>query len=728
MKALTPLRFSPLLLAMATAAAAEDSLTLDFTQVGPDSFRFGDYTGLYQSGAYWQAAFAAARSGNYNDRENHYWQVEGERIGLRSAQGSLKFGSVGHYKVALSFEGLPHFRFDGPVETPFLNPGSARLDLPASFSGGTTTKTFGGLQSSFQSATLHSDRQHWRLQAEWRPASEWTVSVDYQRQSKRGLDALGAAFGSNGGNARAVLLTSPVDYDTDNFTIALEQQQGRNSWRVAYQASLFSNANTSVQWANPFNNPQWRAGANFSNKAYGTMAQAPDNTFHSLSLSKVNALGTATTLSFSGSAGRMRQDESLLPYSSVFTSSTPLPMDHLLGDITTYNAAVSLQTRVSAAWSLRLRYTIDGRDNDVQRSLWLRIPNDSAVQATLASDQARVNRPYSHVKQLWDAQATWRLPKSQQLQFGWRLDRKQRDFVDVDTVDEHSASLVWSTPLPLDGRLRMEVQEARRRGSDYVGNNGFLAGHSPEFVSTLAGAALYENDPQLRRFHVADRNRTQWKGSWTQPLANVWTLTLQGNAGTDEFPQSRIGLQEVQSWQTTFTLGYAPSRKLSTWLWWGRQAYQNRQQGYARSGAAPAPIIPDSARLFSSNWWMSTRDSVESAGAGVDWQAQNLPLTVKLEAEYSDAGSEYLPASSGQAWLPFPAIGTRSASFSLSGDYTLKQKHRIGMRYRYVDYHTSDFALDNVAVDTLNNVLLLGNASPIYSGSLIELRFTYVLP
>ena len=37
-------------------------------------------------------------------------------------------------------------------------------------------------------------------------------------------------------------------------------------------------------------------------------------------------------------------------------------------------------------------------------------------------------------------------------------------------------------------------------------------------------------------------------------------------------------------------------------------------------------------------------------------------------------------------------------------------------------------ALDNVAVDTLNNVLLLGNASPVFAGSIVELRFTALLP
>lgn len=721
-----PFRFAPLLLLLAVSARAQDSLTLDFTRVGPDSFRLGQYNGLYESGSFWQAAINAGRRGSYNDRQNRYWQLEGERLGLRTAALQLEFGAIGRYKVALDYQGMPHFRFDGPVQTPFNNAGNSRLNLPGDWTAGTTTKAFAGLRSLLQTTTLHTDRQHLSLASEWRPAANWTLGFDYQHQSKRGLDALGAAFGSTGGNVRSVLLASPIDYNTDNFGVTLEKLQGRNSWRLGYQASLFSNHNSTTQWANPFNNPQWRSGAGYSDGAVGTMAQAPDNRFQALSLSRVMAVGESTTLSAALTSGRLQQDELLLPYSSVFAAAARLPTERLLGAIKTYNSVLSLQSRLGSLWSLRLRYNLDGRDNDIQRSLWLRIPNDAAAQATVASDQARVNRLYSHVKQQWDAQATLRLPQAQQLQFGYRLDRKERDFVDVDVVDERSASLVWTTPLPLGGRLRLETQRATRRGDGYAGNTGFLAGHSPDFVSTLAGNALFENDPLLRRFHVSDRDRTQWQGSWTQPLGTAWSLTLQGSTGTDRFPASRIGLQQVETSQGTLTLGYASGRRLSAWGWWGLQQYRNRQQGYARSGTVP--VLPESARLTGNNWWMYTRDRVNSGGAGIEWQLQARPLALKMEADYSDAGSDYLPASSGQAWLPFPATATRSTNVLLSAEYTLPQRHKIGLRYRYVDYTSSDFALDNVAVDTLNNVLLLGNSSPLFSGSVVELRFTAMLP
>ena len=87
-------------------------------------------------------------------------------------------------------------------------------------------------------------------------------------------------------------------------------------------------------------NHPWRAGSCYANAAYGTMAQAPDNQFQALSLSRVMALGEQTTLSATPIRGRLQQDELLLPFSSVFVAAAPLPSDRLQGSIKTYNGAV----------------------------------------------------------------------------------------------------------------------------------------------------------------------------------------------------------------------------------------------------------------------------------------------------------------------------------------------------------------------------------------------------
>ena len=97
-------------------------------------------------------------------------------------------------------------------------------------------------------------------------------------------------------------------------------------------------------------NPQWRAGSGYANAAYGTMAQAPDNQFQALSLSRVMALGEQTTLSATPIRGRLQQDELLLPFSSVFVAAAPLPSDRLQGSIKTCNGAVIPAQATPAFW------------------------------------------------------------------------------------------------------------------------------------------------------------------------------------------------------------------------------------------------------------------------------------------------------------------------------------------------------------------------------------------
>ena len=97
-------------------------------------------------------------------------------------------------------------------------------------------------------------------------------------------------------------------------------------------------------------NHPWRAGSGYANAAYGTMAQAPDNQFQALSLSRVMALGEHTTLSATASSGRLQQDELLLPFSSVFVATAPLPSDRLQGSIKTYNGAVIPTQATPAFW------------------------------------------------------------------------------------------------------------------------------------------------------------------------------------------------------------------------------------------------------------------------------------------------------------------------------------------------------------------------------------------
>lgn len=717
---------SLVLLVLASTVRAQDSVDIGVLNVGPGSFRLGEYSGLINGGSYLRGDLSLDRSSSYNDPVGRYWQLQAHDLGLDTTALDFAAGARGSYGLKLAYRSLPHYRFDDSVVTPFRGAASSRQLLPADWVGASSTRGFSALQSSLQEVDIHTDRQHYSLGLRYRLSSVWTLDGAFERQRKKGNDTIGAMFGSTGGNPRSAILAAPVDYVTDNFTLGVSRSAARRSFSITYRASLFSNANPSLQWQNPFNNPSWRSGANFSDGAVGELALAPDNRSQNLTAALVQAFEGDSRLSASFSLGRMQQHETLLPYSNVFASAVPLPVSQINGDIKTINTALSWNTRIGSKLRMRMRYGLDVRDNDTSTDLWLRIAGDAAAQAAANSSNARVNRPYSYVKQKFVLDASVRLEQGRQLQFEYRIDEKRRDLVDVDTVREHTFGSTLLFPLQSGQRARVEYQHALRRGSDYVSNTGFLAGHNPDWLNTLTGDQLYENDPLLRRFHLADRNRDSLGFSLSRPVGTSTSLDISGNLQRDDFPDSRIGLRQSDGFRLGFSASHAISTRIDLNAWHTWQTYRNQQAGYQRTNSTP--ILPEAGRLATSNWGMSTRDRIGTTGAGLNWVNANERLQIKADVSYSDAKTTTLPAASGLAYLDFPAFRTRFATVSVDFSYSLGESGSLGLRWRHDDYFSTDFALNQVVTDSLANVLLLGNTNPVYAGSVVELRYRSLLP
>jgi MtrB/PioB family decaheme-associated outer membrane protein len=707
-------------------AQAQNEVDIGIGNTGPSSFRLGEYNGLYESGNFLRGSISAGEQSPYTDRSGKYWSMAVRNLGLDTLGLQFEKGARGTWKWKAGYQGMAHYRFDNPVLTPFRGSGSSLQNLPTNWIAASSTNGFASLQQDLQPVSIQTDREHLQTSIQWRLNPAWTLDSEFQQQRKTGNDTLGAIFGSSGGNPRGAVLAAPIDYVTNNYGLSMSWQQQNRSLVLAYRGSVFNNAGNSLRWQNPFDNSQWPSGAGYSDGAYGQMALAPDNSSDTFSLSGVFAFAGGSRFSGSLSVGRMQQDELFLPYSSVFQAATPLPATSLQGLVRTVNGSLNFSTRLSPRLSLRSRYTLDIRDNDTRRQIFQRIPGDAAAQGELISINARLNRPYSHVKQLFSADTSLRLGGGKQLQIEYELGQKNRDMVDVDEVREQTVGLNLGFPFLSAGKGKVAVTQSRRSGSDYQPNAGFLNGHNPDFISTLNGNDLYENDPLLRRFHLADRNRRQVAVNFNTVLNSTLSFNADSKFTRDDFPDSQIGLQASDTWYLNVMLSWAPGGNLDFHAYQNWQAWNNRQAGYERNNRTP--FFPAADRLGTNNWWMQTRDRVESSGIGLNWQSADRRLSVKADASLSDANTKTRPYSTGISYAPLPDFSTRFASLTLNGEYALNSGRKLGLRYRYDDYQSNDFALDNVAVDTLGNVLLLGNASPFYSGAIVELHFSIVLP
>lgn len=189
-------------------------------------------------------------------------------------------------------------------------------------------------------------------------------------EDKEGTRDTGSTFGFS----TPQILAVPVDYQTDDFGVALGYQGERLQARFAYDGSLFKNGIDAINWPNPGAGP-----------ANGQIAEAPDNQFHQLSAQMGYQLSDHTHVGASFARGRMSQDQTFLG----FNATTAATGSNLNGQVDTTMAKVDLNSRLlpGCAWMPRIctATVTTTRRSTATLTCWL----------TRLLPATRTNRPYS---------------------------------------------------------------------------------------------------------------------------------------------------------------------------------------------------------------------------------------------------------------------------------------------------------------------------------------------
>ncbi len=72
-----------------------------------------------------------------------------------------------------------------------------------------------------------------------------------------------------------------------------------------------------------------------------------------------------------------------------------------------------------------------------------------------------------------------------------------------------------------------------------------------------------------------------------------------------------------------------------------------------------------------------------------------------------------------------PDLVSRIHSLGINGRYHLDVQTAINFGYRFETLSTDDFALDGVGVDTIDQVLSLGESSPDYVAHVFQVSLSY---
>lgn len=694
-----------------------------------DSFRHGKYSGLTEEGFEPLLSFVLRKRPAWNSDDTTFWRVEGWRVGQESRRLEAEVGEQGTQRLRIGYRQTPRNLIDD-ARTPFRNLGSTFFTLPADWEvTGATTADMPRLEDSLQGVDIRHTRRRLEVAYQRQLPMNWTLEVDYRRETKEGNRTLGAVIGSSGGNPRTVILPAPMDFAYDIVDLSLQYAGDDYHVGFGYYGSFFENERDSLTWENPFGQfAGWAPGVGFPD-GLGRMALEPDNQFNQVRGFGQYRFSPATSLTATVALGRMEQNDPFLDYTvnRNLLAPVPLPRTSLEGNIDTTLVDLKLVSQPFDRFSLVTGLRYDDRENETPRDVFLAVGGDAVNQEE--PGLGRINLPYSYTKTTVDVDGTYRLTGRTRITAGYRYAETDRDFSEVLESDEQTVSLGLRTQPAHTLAVNAHVAHEQRDVAAYVGNRPFLLSHEPGAVD----ADDFENHPLLRKYYLADRDRDKaiLRADWF-PSAQ-WSFGLSSSYSEDDYDANTFGLNKAEVQAHSADLGYAPFDDMHFTAFYTHERFDADQSGRSWPGFAPQLAFDPNQ-----NWFVRSEDTVDTVGLSGTFEDVGSRLGLARRSDgtgrldlgfdyaYSRARSEIdVTGAANITTAPLPDLFTKLASYGMHGDYraTTATVFRIGIRYE--KYDTRDFALDGIDVDTLANVLGLGNDSPDYSALWLTFAVRY---
>lgn len=646
-------------------------LDLGLGGVSQDSFKFGEYTGLNEEGAF--------LVGNINFRsrgENGaYLDLDATRIGLDSRAIALEGGKQGKYSLFLDYQEIPHFISDS-VRTPFNGSGSDRLSVPPGWVRGATTGTMTALSASLRDADLKTERKRLGLGAAFVGGGHWSYEVKGRHETKEGKERISGSFLFNGAQ-----LVEPVDYVTDEIDASAIYTRAKLQLRFAYYGSLFRNRDESLTWDNPFTSP-------FGADA-GQLALPPDNQFHQLLASLGYQLNKKTRLTADLAVGRGEQDEDFLqPTLNPALVVPALPRASLDGRVDTLDANIRINSALNDKWQLNGTLKYSDRDNRTPQATYTWVNTDSTLSP------ARTNLPYSFTENTLKLSADHRITTRAKAAVGFDYQKLERTFQEVEETEENTIWGKISARAQDNLDLLFRLAHGERDGTDYV----------------PVPQTFPPQNPLLRKFNMADRERDVVGVQTTVTHRENVTIGAGFEFATSDYTKSSIGLLNSDELSANIDSSIILSEKTSLHLFFNHQRIRSRQAG------SQAFANPD--------WFSKNDDTINTGGIGVRQIVKKDKLEVGADYTRSHSQGEVEVATLVPA-TPFPDLTTKLNSLKIYVNYRLKKNLSLNAAYWYETYDADDWQLDGVTPTTIPNVLTFGETAPSYNVSVVSLSARY---
>ncbi|MCL1036727.1 MtrB/PioB family decaheme-associated outer membrane protein [Shewanella submarina] len=607
----------------------------------------------------------------YKSESGYQAEFNALNLGMDSSRAELSAGKAGQYDINLNYRTIKTYTTDDAL-TPYQGVGGNDLTLPSNWVTAGTTDGMTMLATSLNPVELSLKRERAGIGFNLEGDSLWSTYVDYQRENKTGLKTASGSFFN-----QSMMLAEPVDYTTDILEAGIKLRGDHWFTALSYSGSVFKNEYSVLAFDNAFN-------PTFGAQTRGYMALDPDNEAHTVSLAGVYNDGT---MSLQGRAylGQMSQDEPLV--TSGYGYQLPAEAVDAQVDLTGIDTRVTY--RLTRSLRLQGSYDYYDRDNQTQVEEWTQISINN-VNGTVA-----YNVPYDHSRHRAKLQADYRITSGVKLDGGYEYRRDDRSYQDREVTDENNlwARLNYTSLENWDFRLKADY--GMRDGSRF---------QASELTST-------ENNELLRRYNLADRQRTAFEFTVTHTPIDTVTLDLSTRYALDDYDETEIGLTESEDFSYDLSLSWQAGKDLLLTAFYGAQTIESQQNG--------------SSNFSGPTWTSDIEDEFSYIGAGARYDnlmADKLTLGVDYNYGDSKSNTQVTQGITGN----YGDYYSRSHSLNLYGEYLISEQATLRMDYRMEKYKDNDPA-NSLAPDDIWNVLSFGNLNHDYNAHLVMVSLQYKL-
>jgi MtrB/PioB family decaheme-associated outer membrane protein len=488
--------------------------------VSQDSFKFGEYNGLFNKGVYGIFGFRVSGGGSYDSDDATRWRVTGTDLGLDTRDVAAQFGQQGKFSINFGYDELRRARSDS-YQTPYLGNGTNTLTLPSNWArpivpqvnpnnvnfrslspttglapsvvNGVSTPPNAAQQAivnnilandvpDFHNVDIDTKRTRYDGGFSYNIDPNWRVKVSARHEKKDGLKLMSTV--SSQVSEFGAVIPDLIDQTTDQYNASLTYTQPRGFFQVAYYGSVFKNDVPSMTWTD-VNDPSKSA----------TMSSAPSNDFHQFLLSGGYNFTPTTRLVVKGSYARNTQDDALISVAQNNQLPLGLPTDSLHGLVVTTDVTAKLTAAPVKGLNLAAGYKYNDRDNRTPvNTYFFQDANEARASAASAFNAALglapntlgsniniyANRPYSKKVNQFTLDGNYAIAPAQTISGGYEYEQIDRscpgswiNCADAPRTRENTLKAEWHGNPRDDLDARVSYAYSQRR-VDYD-ENAFLA-------------------------------------------------------------------------------------------------------------------------------------------------------------------------------------------------------------------------------------------------------------